>query len=796
MLHWPPIARSGFPVTRLVLALAWPACPGSCYRVRFFLVLLLCCCGCHATRDALRTGVQDERARCARCRKVFCERCQPAGTLCGPGVVPACRKCLRAFCGDCVDVSIVVCYKTSCNCEPLCVCDVVCVECRDDRCRKCHHGMSRQESISVRLRKKAWGRVRELDGPLPELTDGANGPLPIKSATESGAELKASRMAAELVAMEESGKSEDKKLSKNAKKKKRRQQKKAHKSKPGDCADADVEAEADADADEGLVIDADDDYPNENGRHDCPSRRPSSEMSDRSQHDHDREACGCDDGNRSSAHHQHGSYRGHDHQHQQHGSDAPDQGAASPTAAVPHGLTNATATAALDDVARDARIESVGILQEAITAARIANAASVSVHSATKVLKRLLRAADLQEELATATVNPDAARLVSIIAKTEATPIRIARLVAPELVKAAKALKQALASSGDLDAETAAAAPPAVVVVEEVSATDAPVSPVGAVITASAVVAATGGPADGFRTPERVPTPPINSAPQALGQAFQAGTVCAANPWAQVEAFRDVELIQDAGSLAWAPHHSGSSAETPATSLTSPPRRQDRRQNPRSRLARRSGSTRSSPTTSIRSAQRTAACGGGVRVGGAVPTTAAPSAMDRAASIIGQQIGEAAVNVAGIGTRGHGRPAPPVIPAGPVAASVTLGPNGRPVLGIGTRARGLPGTPPAVGTRSMGISITSLAAPAERTWAAGWEWQAWIPDRRWGSRRRLGTRATEAAAAAVAAWRQNSTTALHRGWEWWNDFRITFDPPLREIRHSATRPTRHMMCSA
>ena len=499
-----------------------------------------------------------------------------------------------------------VCCKTICNCEPQCVCDVVCVECRDERCRKCHRGMSRHESVSVRLRKKAWGRVPDRD--CSELTDGADGPLPVKSATESLAEQKASQVAAELLAMEASEKSDDKKVSKNAKKKKRRQQEKAHESKLGSI---DANSNADGEGDEGLVVDADDDQPDEDEQHGGQHRRscrPSSETSDRGQcdhdhdhdhdHVHDHEACVHDNKNRHAHclhhhnhhrhHHHDDGHAGNDHRRHHHGDDDAAQdltdsaGPTVPTAAVSHCPIDAATAADLDDVAQDASIESVGSPQEATTTAQKANAAGASVHSAQKVLKRLLRAADLQKELSTAVANADAAMLAVVVAKIDATPIRMARLVAPELMKAAKVMQQGLASSGDVDAAAMAGLAPAVVVVEGAATPAAPDPPVVAVITASAVVAATGGPADGFTTPERAPKPSVDPG----AQAFQAGAVvCAAYPWAQFGAFRDVELIQDSGSLAWDPHHGGSSAETSAatSTATSP--------TPRAEPALKTGST-------------------------------------------------------------------------------------------------------------------------------------------------------------------------------------------------------------
>jgi hypothetical protein len=77
-------------------------------------------------------------AQCARCKKLICDKCKPSFMHEYETVLPGCFNCSKCFCEDCVTQNTVVCRKRDCTCNPRCVCDVVCIDCREEKCRYVH----------------------------------------------------------------------------------------------------------------------------------------------------------------------------------------------------------------------------------------------------------------------------------------------------------------------------------------------------------------------------------------------------------------------------------------------------------------------------------------------------------------------------------------------------------------------------------------------------------------------------------------------------------------------------------
>eukprot|EP00730_Choanoeca_flexa_P018566 TRINITY_DN9032_c0_g3_i1.p1 TRINITY_DN9032_c0_g3~~TRINITY_DN9032_c0_g3_i1.p1 ORF type:complete len:894 (+),score=154.81 TRINITY_DN9032_c0_g3_i1:76-2757(+) len=103
---------------------------------------------------------EPEMATCSRCHCIVCLHCKSTG-FAEAGILPSCYYCDQQFCTDCLATSTVVCYKANCNCAQRCVCDIACLDCREEACVNCGLTFSRQEAVAFRLKRKALAKERE-----------------------------------------------------------------------------------------------------------------------------------------------------------------------------------------------------------------------------------------------------------------------------------------------------------------------------------------------------------------------------------------------------------------------------------------------------------------------------------------------------------------------------------------------------------------------------------------------------------------------------------------------------------
>eukprot|EP00047_Mylnosiga_fluctuans_P018974 m.77076 g.77076 ORF g.77076 m.77076 type:complete len:1176 (+) comp7905_c0_seq1:81-3608(+) len=106
-------------------------------------------------------------AQCARCKKFLCDFCKPANMAGQESIMSGCYACSKCYCNDCVGLSTIVCRNTDCSCDARCVCDVVCIECREEKCRRCGMGLTRDEAAALRVRKKALQKERAQQAKAP-----------------------------------------------------------------------------------------------------------------------------------------------------------------------------------------------------------------------------------------------------------------------------------------------------------------------------------------------------------------------------------------------------------------------------------------------------------------------------------------------------------------------------------------------------------------------------------------------------------------------------------------------------
>ncbi len=74
-------------------------------------------------------------AQCARCKQLICNDCKPSIMEGHERVLRGCYNCPNSFCEDCYTQNTITCRRKDCTCEPRCVCDVVCFDCRAEKCR-------------------------------------------------------------------------------------------------------------------------------------------------------------------------------------------------------------------------------------------------------------------------------------------------------------------------------------------------------------------------------------------------------------------------------------------------------------------------------------------------------------------------------------------------------------------------------------------------------------------------------------------------------------------------------------
>jgi hypothetical protein len=461
-----------------------------------------------------RGGQKAPVAICGRCHKIYCEHCRPNYMLAGPEILPQCRQCLRAFCPECVLHSTVVCYKVNCNCDPPCVCDVVCVQCREDRCRKCARQLSRQEAVSVRLRKKAWRRQ------IDDEDDGGGGGG-VSTLDRGCAEEKADAVAAELLALEETTKKDEeaKKAKKTAKRKKKKKKKQA-------VDDDDITAVDNNGSAPRLP-----DFITQDAVHDGDDSEP--------------DAVAVPDDDDDEPYYSRESTRAASPSHPaQQARDEPSRG--SRRGAIPDDAEDQMASAAaanLESIMRSAGMKEVPVLRAAISSA---SDCGVNVHSAQKLLKRLSRAVELEQDLRDAIASDSAADLAKVVTKARATPPRILKLIESTMKAATTKLHAAQVAAGTAKAEA-----------QQASAAKAKLAAAPSSDVAGARPAAENGsryvglnvsgigiPIDGHA---RAQSPGKSVHPD----RFHSGDGGAPHLTAEVPGSRGVSIVQDAGLLAW-----------------------------------------------------------------------------------------------------------------------------------------------------------------------------------------------------------------------------------------------------